>query len=78
MGGFGSGRKAGDGDGRTTEDLPAVDVRALKREGLIAAGENQLEGVARLVWTGCGSGGSRPWFVCPGNGCSRRAAILYL
>lgn len=38
MGGFGSGRKAGEGGRRTTEDLPAVDVRALKREGLIAAG----------------------------------------
>jgi hypothetical protein len=22
-------------------------------------------------------GGSRPWFLCPANGCNRRAAILY-
>ncbi len=78
MGGFGSGRKAADGGRRSTEDLLALDVRALRHEGLIAAGEERLGGVARLVWTGCRLGGERPWFVCPGSGCSRRTAILYL
>jgi hypothetical protein len=30
-----------------------------------------------LTWTACNFGGERPWFVCPGDGCSRRVAILY-
>ena len=36
-----------------------------------------MEGVARLAWTPCNFGGERPWFVCPGEGCGRRVAILY-
>jgi hypothetical protein len=59
----------------TTEELPYLDVRVLKREGLIDYGQEQLEGIASLAWTSCNFGGSRPWFVCPG--CDRRAAILY-
>jgi len=31
-----------------------------------------------LAWTPCNYGGERPWFVCPGRGCGRRAAKLYL
>ena len=30
-----------------------------------------------LEWTACNFGRGRPWFVCPGAGCGRRAAILY-
>jgi hypothetical protein len=30
-----------------------------------------------LSWTACNFGGERPWFVCPGAGCSRRVAVLY-
>jgi hypothetical protein len=30
-----------------------------------------------LAWTTCHFGGERPWFVCPGAGCGRRAAVLY-
>ena len=30
-----------------------------------------------LTWTECNFGGERPWFICPGAGCGRRAAILY-
>jgi hypothetical protein len=30
-----------------------------------------------LTWTPCRFGGRRPWFVCPGEGCGRRAAVLY-
>jgi hypothetical protein len=62
-----------------------VDVRQLKREGLIAPQQAQLvtaEGAhLPLVWTACNLGGSRPWFGCPGSPgirCGRRAAILYL
>jgi len=31
-----------------------------------------------LTWTKCNIGGKRPWFLCPAQGCNRRAAILYL
>jgi len=58
-----------------TDELPFLDVRTLKRGGLIDQGQEQLEGVAPLAWTACNFGGSRPWFVCPG--CDQRAAILY-
>ncbi len=65
-------------DGRKTpDDLPALDVRELKRAGLIDPGHELVEGVADLVWTPCNFGGSRPWFVCPGEGCARHVAILY-
>ena len=94
MGGIGSGRRRSESTSSfilTTGllQLPAVDVRALKRQGLItqehaglivqgdqyAAGEVRL----RLVWTPCLFAGERPWFVCPGERCDqRRAAILYL
>jgi len=30
-----------------------------------------------LSWTDCNFGGERPWFICPGAGCSRRVAVLY-
>ena len=102
MGGIGSGRRPGEGSTRrvTTDEVPALDVRDLKREGLIAAGQERVgvlrrfrrrsrvlapgekrivELVAnlRLTWTPCNYGGSRPWFVCPGEGCRRRVAIVY-
>ena len=32
----------------------------------------------RLSWTSCNYGGKRPWFICPGKGCGRRVAKLYL
>jgi hypothetical protein len=62
---------------QTTDTLPKLNVRELKREGLITPGQDQLEGVAPLEWTPCNFGGSRPWFVCPGEGCTRHVAILY-
>lgn len=30
-----------------------------------------------LVWSRCTLGGNRPWFLCPGERCGRRVAILY-
>jgi hypothetical protein len=50
-----------------------VDVRKLQ----ITLRQERVEGVASLQWTPCNFGGSRPWFVCPGEGCARRVAILY-
>ncbi len=77
MGGIGSGRWRGESGRWTTDDLSTLDVRALKRAGLIAPAQEGVEGVAHLAWTPCNFGGSRPWFVCPGDDCGRRAAILY-
>ena len=31
-----------------------------------------------LSWSACNYGGKRPWFICPGNGCGKRVAKLYL
>ena len=88
MGGMGSGRWERQGAKRTTEDLPALDVRTLKREGDIEEGQEELilgsplaEIKLRLVWLSSGFGGGwghflRPWFKCPG--CDRHVAILYL
>lgn len=30
-----------------------------------------------VVWTAMHYGGSRPWFLCPAQGCGRRVALLY-
>ncbi|MEO9589393.1 MULTISPECIES: hypothetical protein [Marinobacter] len=30
-----------------------------------------------IAWTPCHFGGYRPWFLCPGEYCGRRVAILY-
>jgi hypothetical protein len=46
------------------------------RSGPGAEWEDVHEPVS-LEWTACNFGGQRPWFVCPGDGCSRRVAILY-
>lgn len=89
MGGLGSGRRRGESTKLTTDQLPALDVRDLKRRGLISphapglivTGDQFSGGEVRLplVWTPCPFAGERPWFVCPGEGCGhRRAAILYL
>jgi len=31
-----------------------------------------------LSWSSCNYGGERPWFICPGKGCGRRVAKLYM
>ena len=78
MGGFGSGRLPGVSVKRTTDEFSTLDVQELKRAGLISPGQERVEGVSDLAWTPCGLGGERPWFVCSGEECGRRAAILYL
>ncbi len=68
---------AGEEVRKTTDELPALEVRKLKRAGVIAPEQELVEGVAHLEWTPCNFGGERPWFVCPGKGCAKRVAILY-
>lgn len=31
-----------------------------------------------IDYTKCSYGGKRPWFICPGENCGKRVAILYL
>jgi hypothetical protein len=31
-----------------------------------------------ISWSSCNYGKARPWFICPGKGCGRRVAKLYL
>jgi hypothetical protein len=38
----------------------------------------EIETPVSLAWTPCHYGGQRPWFRCPGWGCGRRVAKLYL
>ncbi len=77
MDGFDLDKRPEQSSRKTTNELCALDVRKLKRAGLIVPGQESMEGTAHLVWTPCNFGGSRPWFVCPGGGCGRRVAILY-
>jgi len=46
------------------------------RRGLGGEWEDVRECVP-LARTACNFGGERPWFICPGAGCSRRVAVLY-
>lgn len=42
-----------------------------------AVGGEEVSYRVPIAWTACRYGGQRPWFVCPGTGCGRRAAVLY-
>ena len=42
-----------------------------------AVGGEAVRYAVPLAWTPCRFGGQRPWFVCPGEGCGRRATVLY-
>ncbi len=57
---FESNRWPGEYGRKTTDELPALDVRQLKRDGLIAPSQELVKGVARLAWTQCNFGGERP------------------
>lgn len=85
MGGFGSGMWFRDDAKQTTRRVLELDVRKVRRRGLIAPGQEELdipEGglTIPLTWTPMPQGGARPWFLCPDEdgGCGRRVAILYL
>jgi hypothetical protein len=53
-----------------------VILRYRCRSGQVSEWEDVWEPVS-LDWTTCNFGGERPWFVCPGAACGRRAAVLY-
>ena len=40
-------------------------------------GEQDMEYPVIVEWTPCNFGGARAWFLCPGQGCGRRVAILH-
>ena len=42
-----------------------------------AIGGEEIRYRVPLTWTPCRFGGQRPWFICPGDGCGRRVAVLY-
>jgi hypothetical protein len=88
MGGPGSGRWPANLGGKprkeTTEDYFHLDIREIKRHGLIDPCQQELPGVARIEWITSGFGAPtssgcylRPWFLCPQEECGRRVAILY-
>lgn len=37
-----------------------------------------VEQTVALAYSSCQFGGDRPWFICPGANCGRRAALLYV
>jgi hypothetical protein len=60
VGGLGSGRRPSWLDGspckQTTEDYFALDIRAVKRHGLIAPDQEEIPGVAHIEWAPAGFG----------------------
>lgn len=37
----------------------------------------RMEYPVYLEWTPCNLGGRRAWFLCPGQGCGRRVAVIF-
>lgn len=58
---------------RTEADRVILNYRNRSNGGEWQAMEYQV----RLEWTPCNLGGRRAWFLCPGQGCGQRVAILY-
>ena len=58
---------------RTEVDRVILDYRSRSNGGEW----RPMEYPVYLEWTGCTLGGRRPWFLCPGQGCGRRVAVLY-
>ena len=61
-----------------TAGEPAEAVRLSYSQGLPGDEKEDVAYRVPLDWTSCNFGGARPWFVCPGMRCGRRAALLYL
>ena len=78
MGGPGSGEWSRGVKTRTLEDLRSLDIRLLRRRGLLQPGRSTWESKRDSIdldWTPAPYGGQRPWFLCPA--CTRRVALLY-
>jgi hypothetical protein len=69
-----AGRQTGSIGGVTHDDRVTFFYR--HKRGMGGDWEDVKETVP-LGWTVCNFGGKRPWFICPGTGCSRRVAVLY-
>ncbi len=61
-----------------TPGEPADEVRLSYSWELPGEQKEDVAYGVPLEWTVCNFGSSRPWFVCPGRSCGRRAALLYL
>ena len=61
-----------------TPGEPAEAVRLSYSRGLPGEEKQDVAYGVPIEWTACNFGGARPWFVCPGLRCGRRAALLYL
>jgi hypothetical protein len=69
---------------RNDEEMASIRMRTevdhiiLNYRSQSKGGEWQpMEYPVYLEWTPCNLGGRRVWFLCPAQGCVRRAAILY-
>jgi hypothetical protein len=56
----------------------AEAVRLSYSRGLPGEEKESFAYRVQIEWTACNFGGKRPWFLCPGLGCGRRSALLYL
>ena len=81
MGGIGSGRWGFGFKKDVVEDFVVADVNKIHRKEKLCPGMKirLIPGGEwiELEWTSCNFGGKRPWFVCPGIYCMRRASKLY-
>ena len=87
MGGKGLGRRRGEerGSKPTTDQIPTLDVRSLRRTGVAITrpGQERIGDGSKTDLVD--PPGVDPlqlrrleaWFLCPGEGCGRRVAILY-
>jgi hypothetical protein len=70
---------------RNGEKVASIQVRA-ETDRVILDYRHQRNGSewksvnypVRIEWTPCNYGGSRAWFRCPADGCTRRVAKLFL
>ncbi len=66
------------GELRASIQVQAEDGRVRLTYTATESGERRnYSYLVRLDWTPCQFGNTRPWFLCPADGCGRRVAILY-
>ncbi len=71
-----AGRQSGS-IGGVAHDDSRVTFFYSHRRGDSGGGWKDVKETVPLEWTPCNFGGEWPWFICPGAGCGRRAAVLY-